>query len=243
MDNFNIKDYLLNNKLTQLNEAFEGFGGVKGLAPVSDSNPLARRDDDMESGEGVNSWIADIDRYPAYKGWKASWEHPGLIVWSHENLPFNIVATPGWDGPGTPIEIQYIDDDNVVSGDIKVIDVIDQDQFESFQEYLKAVAPYLDSQMQATNPMMEMDAEEMVEDSMEEIGVAGSFNVGDAGMTDRAYDLVNRRHYNAWHNAMDGMTQSLVDAGYDKMEIEFFLKDLFNQWMGRLKSNLMTKFK
>lgn len=234
MDNFNIKNYLLSNKLTQLNEAFEGFAGVKDLDPVSDANPLAIND----TNEMPNAWIADIDRYPAYKGWKASWEHPGVIVWSHENLPFNIVATPGWDGPGTPVEIQFIDDDNVVSGDTKVLGIIDQDTFKSFQDYLIAVKPYLDSQMQATNPMMEMDAEEMVEDSMEE-----SFNVGDAGMTDRAYGLVDRRHYNAWHNSMDGMTKSLVDAGYDKMEIEFFLKDLFNQWMGRLKSNLLTKFK
>jgi hypothetical protein len=226
MKDFNLHKYLRENPLTKIsnkgkiNEAFDGFSGVKGLGAINTDNPMATSND---TSSEPNQWIADIDRYPAYKGWTASWEHPGLIVWSNENLPYNIVATPGWDGPGTPVEVQYIDDDNVISGDTKVLGVIDQDNFKSFQDYLKAVAPYLNKQMGKTNPMMEMDAEEVVEEYHED-----SDNFVNQNPMERMNGLINQRELRNFANAIMMIAQDLDDDGFDASDIKKFLISKIN---------------
>lgn len=38
---------------------------------------------------------------PTYRGWRAYWEHPGYISWSHPQRPkFAVHATPDWSTPG-----------------------------------------------------------------------------------------------------------------------------------------------
>lgn len=159
MKDFNLKKFLLENPLrknkTQVNEAFEGFGGVIGIAPIHEA-PIQPKDfkttndpwgwednvksvkDDEENR--ANKWIANIDRYPnPYKDWSISWEYPGIIVWAHPDIDDAVVAaTPGWDGQGTPIEFQS------AAGSSQMLKVLDQDEFPSFNAYVKAVAPYLD---------------------------------------------------------------------------------------------------
>jgi len=158
MKDFNLHKFLRNNPLTankkKINEAFEGFGGVRGIEPIREA-PIKESDpwgfEDMKAAvkkdqQDPNLWIADIDRFPAYKGWTASWEHPGIILWSNPDVLVQVAATPGWDGEGTPIEIQYPTEDHVY-GDATndVIKVLDQDEFSGYDEYLNAIAPYLNS--------------------------------------------------------------------------------------------------
>jgi len=166
MKDFNLQKYLTDNPLTRqskslskgkINEAFEGFGGVKDPTVVGDGvrkqpkdfnfDPTDTADYDEQSQP--NKWIADLDRMqPSYGDWKASWEHPGLIVWSHADVPdATVVATPGWDGPGTPIEFQS------KAGSSQMLKVLDQDTFPTFKAYLSAIKPYLDMVLDANvNP-------------------------------------------------------------------------------------------
>ena len=156
MKDFNLQKYLRENPLTKqsktlskgkINEAFEGFGGVRSIAPIHEA-PIQTKDfnwdptdtADYDEQSRPNKWIADIDRMqPAYGDWKASWEHPGLIVWSHADIPDAVVvATPGWDGKGTPVEFQS------VKGSSQMLKVLDQDDFPNIKAYIAAIAPYLD---------------------------------------------------------------------------------------------------
>jgi len=165
MKDFNLHKYLRDNPLTnqtkklskgKINEAFEGFGGIKGVGAIGDGVRKQPKDSNFDPTDSAgydeqsqpNKWIADIDRMPDYNGWKASWEHPGLIVWSNEEVPnATVVATPGWDGKGTPVEFQSM------AGSTQMLKVLDQDVFTTFKDYLNAVRPYLDMVLDANvNP-------------------------------------------------------------------------------------------
>ena len=161
MKDFNLHKYLRDNPLTankdkkNINEAFEGFGGYRDVAPIHES-PIQPKDfgnnqdpwgwndhtkkmrDDEENRP--NKWMMDIDRYPhPYKDWSVSWEYPGIIVWAHADIQDAVVvATPGWDGEGTPVEFQS------AKGSIQMLKVLDQDVFPDFKSYVRAIQPYLD---------------------------------------------------------------------------------------------------
>ena len=162
MKDFNLKNYLLKNPLKStlkkgtINEAFEGFGGVGTPAVVGEGVPMQKKDfntntdpwgwedqvksmrDDEQSRP--NKWIADIDRLqPRYGDWMATYEYPGIIVWDHPDIDGAVVvATPGWDGKGTPVEFQS------KAGSTQMLKVLDQDNFPNVKSYIAAVAPYLD---------------------------------------------------------------------------------------------------
>ena len=156
MKDFNLQKYLKDNPLTQkkqvlkkgkINEAFEGFNGVRSIAPIHEA-PIQTRNSNFDPTDMANydeesrpnKWIADIDRLqPEYGDWKASYEYPGIIVWSHADIPdAMVVATPGWDGKGTPVEFQS------VKGSHQMLKVLDQDDFPNIKAYITAIAPYLD---------------------------------------------------------------------------------------------------
>jgi hypothetical protein len=162
MKDFNLKKFLLDNPLTnkelksgKINEAFEGVGGVLSLRPVNEAPMQPKYFDTNEDPWGwdkhvkqmrddeegrPNKWIADIDRLqPRHGDWMATWEYPGIITWSHPDIDNAVVvATPGWDGPGTPVEFQS------GGGSSQMLKVLDQDQFPTIKDYIAAVAPYLD---------------------------------------------------------------------------------------------------
>jgi len=157
MKDFNLHKYLRDNPLTnqtkklskgKINEAFEGFGGVKDPSVVGDGVRKQDKDfgwdptdtADYDEQTQPNKWIADIDRLqPRHGDWMASWEHPGLIVWSHPDIDSAVVvATPGWDGHGTPVEFQS------KAGSTQMLKVLDQDVFPNIKAYIAAIAPFLD---------------------------------------------------------------------------------------------------
>lgn len=88
-------------------------------------------------------WMNDEINGKRYDDWVAYWEDvPGVIIWIHnkvntENL--YVAITPGWDGPGTPMETIFNSGD--VTGEY---DSIEEYEFSSFDEYLNAVKFYLD---------------------------------------------------------------------------------------------------
>ena len=166
MKDFNLHKFLRDNPLTKqnktlakgkINEAFDSFGGIKGVGAIGDGVRKQDKDFNWDPTDSAdydeqtqpNKWIADIDRLrPEYGDWKATWEHPGLIVWSHADVPDAVVvATPGWDGEGTPVEFQS------QAGATQMLKVLDQDTFPTFKAYLSAIKPYLDMVLDANvNP-------------------------------------------------------------------------------------------
>jgi hypothetical protein len=188
MKDFNLHKFLRDNPLTKqkqvlkggkLNEAFEGFGGYRDITPIHEA-PIQTKDfnwdptdtADYDEQSQPNKWIANIDRMqPSYGDWKATWEHPGIIVWSHADVPDAVVvATPGWDGQGTPVEFQSN------AGSSQMLKVLDQDEFPTFKDYLNAVRPYLDMVLDANvNPTStDYETSDIKAPGMEEGGYMGT---------------------------------------------------------------------
>ena len=239
MKDFNLQKYLRENPLTKqnmvlskgkINEAFDGFGGVKGVGVVGDGvrkqdkdfnwDPTDTADYDEQSRP--NKWIADMDRMqPSYGDWKASWEHPGLIVWSHADIPDAVVvATPGWDGKGTPVEFQS------QAGSSQMLKVLDQDVFPNIKAYIEAIAPYLDMVEDANlNPT----GEETPEAEFQGIHELDSWKVfqydDEEEMPSRIEGLVDQRQLAKFGEAVMAIAQDLDNEGFDAVDIKKLLKD------------------
>ena len=90
-----------------------------------------------------NNWMKDVDGTKAYEvgKWKCYYGHPGMLVWSYDDKPFSeiaIYATPNYDGDDTtPIQI-------VVGEENEDMMSLNQGIFTDFNEYAKAMKPYLD---------------------------------------------------------------------------------------------------
>jgi hypothetical protein len=219
MKDFNLQKYLVDNPLTKqskilskgkINEAFEGFGGIKDPSVVGDGVRKQEKDfnwdptdtADYDEQSQPNKWIADLDRMqPSYGDWKASWEHPGLIVWSHADVPDAVVvATPGWDGDGTPIEFQS------GAGSTQMLKVLDQDEFPTFKDYLNAIKPYLDMVLDANvNPTStDYEKSDIKAPGMEEEGYMGTQY---DSSEDMAVDMLKKgiREANDFKNVVDRM--------------------------------------
>ena len=265
MKDFNLHKYLRDNPLTankdkkNINEAFEGFGGYRDVAPIHES-PIQPKDfgnnqdpwgwndhtktmrDDEENRP--NKWMMDIDRYPnPYKDWSVSWEYPGIIVWSHADIPDAVVvATPGWDGKGTPVEFQS------AKGSIQMLKVLDQDAFPNFKSYQRAIQPYLDMVLSANVGDDDMNqggymgtpydsSEDMAVDMVKKGIREGGINTprvdylnpiedeDDEEMPSRIEGLVDQRELAKFAEAVMAIAQDLDDEGFDSVDIKKLLKD------------------
>lgn len=110
----------------------DGFGDeFDQVAPVEEA--------EMEE----NAWMEDVDGTDAYKvgNWTCYYDHPGLLIWSYKDIPFSklaIYATPNYDGDDTtPIQID-------VNGENDDMMALNQGIFADFNEYARAMKPYLD---------------------------------------------------------------------------------------------------
>jgi hypothetical protein len=97
----------------------------------------------MNEVEGEeNAWMEDVDGTEAYTvgNWKCYHDHPGVLVWSYKDIPFSklaVYATPNYDGDDTtPIQID-------VNGQNEDMMALNQGIFADFNEYAKAMMPYL----------------------------------------------------------------------------------------------------
>jgi hypothetical protein len=253
MKDFNLHKFLRDNPLIKqkktlskgkINEAFEGFGGVRDASVIGDGVPKQSKDfgwdptdtADYDEKSQPNTWIADIDRtQPSYGDWKATWEHPGLIVWSHADVPDAVVvATPGWDGEGTPIEFQSD------KGSSQMLKVLDQDVFPTFKDYLNAIKPYLDmvldANSEATAGTMSGNFEDMGVDMLKkgirEIGIntrrvdyLNPMEDEDDEMPSRIEGLVDQRQLAKFAEAVMAIAQDLDDEGFDSIDIKKLLRD------------------
>jgi len=256
MKDFNLHGFLRNNPLTSdkknksnINEAFEGMRGVadfstigspiKNEGKVKENMSIANRIMAIRDKEQhPNKWINDIDRMqPEYGDWKASLEYPGIIVWSHADMPdVMVVATPGWDGPGTPIEIQFAD------GKSKMIKILDQDVFATYKDYMMAVKPYLDMTANSYTDMKEakMKKEEgymgtqydssedmavdMVKTGIREMPSRMPSRMSNRETPDQRMEgLVNRRYLAKFAEAAMMIAQDLDADGFDEQDIKRFL--------------------
>jgi hypothetical protein len=88
-------------------------------------------------------WMTSNMNGERYDDWVAHWDDTrGIITWHHNQIPTEklyVAITPGWDGPGTPMETIFNAGD-----DFGEFDSIEEYEFNSFQDYLQAVKFYLD---------------------------------------------------------------------------------------------------
>ena len=130
IDGKNIEIYDVTNKYgeTDLDEAEQNMDLPKKPEKIYANN---------------TDWMNDDINGERYGDWVASWDElPGIVVWTHNQLPTEqlyVAITPGWDGPGTPMETIFNAGD-----DTGEYDSIEEFEFSSFQEYLNAVKFYLD---------------------------------------------------------------------------------------------------
>lgn len=136
-DNFNLKNYLRHdNKL--LNEGIGGYMDLKPLNELEGDSPMGTPDTDDE-----NPWMEDVDGTEAYTvgEWKCYYDHPGVLVWSYSDVPFEkftVYATPAWEDPNvTPIQVD-VDQETVGTMSLP------QGIFANFNEYAAAMQPKLD---------------------------------------------------------------------------------------------------
>lgn len=114
-------------------EKLDGFGDE-----FDQVDPVSEAEDEEE-----NTWMYDVNGTEAYKegNWKCKWQHPGILVWSYGNVPIDklaVIATPNWYDDGTtPIQVN-IDEEGQDQMTLK------QSEFADFNEYAKAMKPYLD---------------------------------------------------------------------------------------------------
>ena len=90
-----------------------------------------------------NPWMNEVDGTDAYKfgNWTCYYDYPGVLAWSYKDVPLSklaVYATPDWESDGTtPIQID-IDEETQDKMTLK------QSEFADFNEYAKAMKPYLD---------------------------------------------------------------------------------------------------
>ena len=211
-NNFNLTEFLKKNRLLN-----ENIGGYTDLKPINVNEEIETGMEEDGNGMGKNSWIADIDRMPSVDGWKATWEYPGIISWSHPEITdARVVATPEFDGPGTPVEFQS------EAGSTQMFKILDQDDFKTFKDYANAIRPYL---------KIVADANE-VGLFTEELGTAMEEGDSDFNQTadDLMADLINQEDVAMFKAAIQGIVYDLYEGGFDIEDIQAYLIKLLKTY-------------
>ena len=135
MTDFNFNKYLRNNPLLKETSGYGNYTQPEKM--LEDESPVEMPDSDEE-----NPWMPEVDGTEAYTvgEWKCYFDHPGVLVWSYGDIPFEkflVYATPAWEDPNTtPIQV---DVDQETVGNMS----LPQGMFADFGEYAKAMQPKL----------------------------------------------------------------------------------------------------
>lgn len=124
---FNFNKYLRNNPLLKETSGYGNYTQPEKM---------------LESDEEENPWMGNVDGTEAYTigEWKCYYDHPGVLVWSYGDIPFEkflVYATPAWEDPNvTPIQVD-VDQETVGTMSLP------QGMFADFSEYADAMQPKL----------------------------------------------------------------------------------------------------
>jgi len=122
------------HKLDGFGDEFKQTNAVE----EADGPPFGMPDKSKE-----NPWMDEVDGTDAYKfgNWTCYYDYPCVLAWSYKDVPLSklaVYATPNFDGDDTtPIQID-------VDGDNDDMMALNQGIFANFNEYAKAMKPYLD---------------------------------------------------------------------------------------------------
>jgi len=166
-----------------------------------------------ELGED-NAWMKDVHN-EIVGDLTVNYEHPGVLVWTNEQINSYFVATPKWDGPGTPIE--FVNE----GGDSEVIYVEKQDEFVSFEEYAETIEPILEKYLQAkkrgevdedinNGPVGNDKLEEFEEDD-------------DTEHMDRLHAVLDQAAFQHFVKSVKFIAEDLLQEGFEIEDIEEFL--------------------
>ena len=189
-DNFNVKNYLRENKLGSyrlLNENYVDLHPI-GEAPIKPTNIY---------NPETNGWMDTVDGEKV-GNWTVHYEYPGLLIWNMEGGDFSIYATPKWQGRGTPIEVVSDEAESILS------DEITEDEFGSFEEYAKTLLPHINK---AYNRLVAIEksgfsgGEGEIEEAMEK---EGNFSLNDLVTTwDDMYGESFKDDYSGFYDELN----------------------------------------
>lgn len=202
-DNFNVKNYLRQNKLGSYRLLSENYVDLHpiGEAPVKPTN--------IYNAE-PNAWM-DAVKDKKVGNWTVDYDYPGVLAWTMEGEDYIIYATPKWDGgEGTPIDLISVDHETIESKNIE------EDEFASFEEYATTLLPHINAMIH--NPRHRTDGhpndESMPSWMMED---------KDAMMDDN-----DDRIMGLGGDEIAAAVKFLLDDGFDKQEIIDWFNSLVN---------------
>lgn len=97
--------------------------------------------------------IAEMEEFPAYRGWSFTYEYPGYFCYSHDALPYRVFFTPDWGAEEVlPIEVQ--DWDGGYFEEYSTLLPLPREE-RSGEKLLNLVRPTLDKLLTAATPLFE----------------------------------------------------------------------------------------
>ena len=181
-----------------------------------------------------NPWMDEVDweGTDAYKfgNWTCYYDYPGVLVWSYKDVPLDklaVYATPNWESDGTtPIQID-IDEETQDKMTLK------QSEFADFNEYAKAMKPYLDriedleSDFGSLAPSNDsMDTDDSVNPFPSIMKEKEDSIVFDKGWQYDDEEVSNDdRFADLGGDQIKSAIKSLMDDGFDSREIAQFVVD------------------
>jgi hypothetical protein len=206
------------DKFKQTNAVEEADGPPFGMPDKSEENP----------------WMDEVDweGTDAYKfgNWTCYYDYPGVLVWSYKDVPLDklaVYATPNWESDGTtPIQID-IDEETQDKMTLK------QSEFADFNEYAKAMKPYLDriedleSDFGSLAPSNDsMDTDDSVNPFPSIMKEKEDSIVFDKGWQYDDEEVSNDdRFADLGGDQIKSAIKSLMDDGFDSREIAQFVVD------------------
>lgn len=200
---------------TGAEEKLDGFGDeFDQVEPVSE----------VEDGE-ENPWMTEVDATEAYKigNWTCDYDHPGILVWSHKNLPYSklaVYATPNWDGNGTtPIQIDIDQEtqDNMT---------LNQGEFADFNEYATAMKPYLDRIEDLESDWGTLAPTDNLAELEKPTNIYADDEDSSSDHFDKSVIAANMEQiYDGFELDIQRLISRIVDAGFDPEDAAQFLRD------------------
>lgn len=121
----------------------EELMAAQGASPALVSAVAATGRVAPRSRHAKERWGEFVDRIPEHAGWKAYWEYPGYIRWTHADLEFSVFATPDHSTDGR-ISVDLTSDD----GDLIASDITHEVAWDSRgtpASYIEVMRPILDA--------------------------------------------------------------------------------------------------
>lgn len=86
---------------------------------IRDAAALAVRREEMSEASDVDRLASEMAKMRPYRGWRFSYEYPGLFRYSHPGVPYSVFFTPDWEVvEAVPVEVSSDDGSSLPGYDL-----------------------------------------------------------------------------------------------------------------------------